>query len=145
MAKSRLYSTGHVAIWGYLESREAYWRALSDCDVVISTAEHEFFGVSVVEAVSMGCVPLLPHRLAYPELLVDESQSIVCLYRTLTQMRKQLKRWICSPEKLRRLAADSFLAAYSETELWTETKPWLKKALLTTNDLKKEFIKLFVH
>lgn len=55
--------------WGYQPSREAYLAALREADVVVSTADHEFFGISVVEAIAAGCRPLLPRRLAYPEVL----------------------------------------------------------------------------
>ena len=44
---------------------------LSNADVIVSTAHHDFFGVSVVEAISAGAYPLLPRRLAYPEILGD--------------------------------------------------------------------------
>ncbi len=55
--------------WGYQPDREAYLAALSAADVIVSTARHEFFGVGAAEAVAAGCYPLLPQRLAYPELL----------------------------------------------------------------------------
>jgi glycosyltransferase involved in cell wall biosynthesis len=66
IARKRLRD--HLDRWGYQESREEYIRALLDADLVVSTADHEFFGVGVVEAVAAGCFPLLPRRLAYPEL-----------------------------------------------------------------------------
>ena len=46
---------------------------LQSMDVVISTAEHEFFGIAVCEAVWAGAVPVLPRRLSYPELVTAES------------------------------------------------------------------------
>lgn len=55
--------------WGYQPDREAYEETLLEADVIVSTAGHEFFGISVAEAVAAGCYPLLPERLAYPELL----------------------------------------------------------------------------
>ncbi len=70
-AVARESFSGHIDRWGYLPSRGDYEEALLDSDVVVSTAHHEFFGVGVVEAVAAGCFPLLPRRLAYPEILAD--------------------------------------------------------------------------
>ncbi len=55
--------------WGFQTSREEYIACLLDADIVVSTAQHEFFGVAVVEAIAAGARPLLPNRLAYPEIL----------------------------------------------------------------------------
>jgi glycosyltransferase involved in cell wall biosynthesis len=55
--------------YGYAPSREAYHDWLRKGDIVISTAHQENFGISIVEAIRCGCLPLLPNRLAYPEIL----------------------------------------------------------------------------
>lgn len=55
--------------WGFQDSQEAYEAALLDADVAVSTAEHEFFGIGMVEAVAAGAYPAAPRRLAYPETL----------------------------------------------------------------------------
>jgi len=60
-----------IVHWGWQPDREAYARCLTAADIVVSTADHEFFGLAVVEALSAGCFPLLPRRLAYPEVLAD--------------------------------------------------------------------------
>ena len=55
----------------YAPTRDEYWKRLGACDWVLSTARHEFFGIAVVEAMLAGCLPWLPPRLSYPELLSD--------------------------------------------------------------------------
>jgi len=58
--------------FGYVSSRREYARWLGRCSLAVSTARHEFFGMSILEAVRAGCRPLLPNRLSYPELFDDE-------------------------------------------------------------------------
>lgn len=53
---------------GYLE-RSEYLRWLRRADVVVSAADHEFFGIAIVEAIASGAVPVLPRRLSFPELI----------------------------------------------------------------------------
>ncbi len=58
--------------FGYVESYQQYIELLVRGDIVVSTANHEFFGISVVEAIRVGCRPVLPDRLAYPELYEEK-------------------------------------------------------------------------
>ncbi|MFP4511286.1 MAG: glycosyltransferase [Spirochaetaceae bacterium] len=55
--------------WGYACDRDTYRRLLSACDIVVSTAVQENFGIAVVEAVGAECIPVLPKRLSYPEII----------------------------------------------------------------------------
>ncbi|MHC4636419.1 MAG: tRNA-queuosine alpha-mannosyltransferase domain-containing protein [Planctomycetota bacterium] len=59
----------YIDRWGYQKTRAQYTQALTETDVIVSTAHHEFFGISVIEAVAAGAYPLVPNRLAYPEVL----------------------------------------------------------------------------
>lgn len=61
-----------VVQFGFLD-RPDYVDLLGRSDVVVSAAHHEFFGVAVVEALAAGCVPVLPDRLSYPELVGDRA------------------------------------------------------------------------
>ncbi len=53
---------------GYVDSKWEYVAWLSGADIILATATHEFQGLSVLEAVAAGCIPVLPDRLAYAEL-----------------------------------------------------------------------------
>ena len=52
-----------------------YRRLLGRADVIVSTARHDFFGLAVVEAMAAGALPILPHRLSYPELVPPDVAS----------------------------------------------------------------------
>jgi glycosyltransferase involved in cell wall biosynthesis len=82
--KVRKRLSRRVLHFGYVPSRRDYAHWLNRCSLVVSTARHEFFGISVIEAVRAGCRPLLPNRLSYPELfsqkfLYDEKDFITRL------------------------------------------------------------------
>jgi len=53
--------------WGFLEQRADYDRLLNEADIALSTALHDFQGLSMLEAMASGCVALAPDRLAYRE------------------------------------------------------------------------------
>lgn len=53
-------------------SKDDYQKYLSQSAIIVSTAIHEFQGLSVLEAVSAGAVPLLPDDLCYREQYADE-------------------------------------------------------------------------
>lgn len=67
--------------WGYIASYADYIALLQQADLVISTALHEFFGISILEAIAAGTFPLLPNRLSYPELIPAELHP-ACLYNS---------------------------------------------------------------
>lgn len=58
--------------FGYAESRGEYLSWLKSADIFLSTATHEFQGLSVLEAVALGCIPVLPERQVYPDLFAEE-------------------------------------------------------------------------
>lgn len=58
-----------VVQFGYEASPARYRQWLSSADMIVSTALHEFQGLAVLEAMAAGCMPVLPDRLSYPELV----------------------------------------------------------------------------
>lgn len=61
-----------LAHLGEPEGRGAYAALLGSADIAVSTATNEFFGLAMIEACYAGCYPLVPDRLAYPELYPEE-------------------------------------------------------------------------
>ena len=82
--------------FGHVESRAEYARLLWEADIVVSTTRHEFFGVSTVEAMYCGCVPIVPDGFNYPAL-VPEALHEHCLYGTeaefVEKLRSALQAW----------------------------------------------------
>ncbi|NND99816.1 MAG: DUF3524 domain-containing protein [Pirellulaceae bacterium] len=70
----RNHFAGQILVDQYADSRESYRRHLTQIDVVVSTADHEFFGIAVCEAIDAGAAPVLPNRLSYPELVPDNDR-----------------------------------------------------------------------
>ncbi len=68
-----------IVHFGYAEDSATYARLLWRADLVVSTAIHDFFGAAIFEACYCGCFPILPRRLAYPELIPVQWHDL-CLY-----------------------------------------------------------------
>lgn len=77
---------GRLVHLGEPENRDDYARLLAGADVAVSTAVNEFFGLAMIEACYAGCTPLVPDRLAYPELYPPE-----CRYRTAEELVARLR------------------------------------------------------
>jgi glycosyltransferase involved in cell wall biosynthesis len=87
---ARAWLAPRTLAWGYAPNVAAYRAMLRQSDIVVSTAIQEFFGIGVVEAMYCGCVPVLPHRLSYPELLPAEYHA-ACLYERDTGLADKLE------------------------------------------------------
>ena len=98
-AQAREQYTDVIGYWGYVESLSEYRRLLRSCDVVVSSAIHDFQGIAVLEGVATGCCPVVPDRLAYTELfsrrfrypssLGDEGKDARALAEALTTRTRE--------------------------------------------------------
>ena len=52
-------------------TKKKYQELLGESKFVLSTATHENFGIAMVEGAMMGCYPVMPDALAYPEVVED--------------------------------------------------------------------------
>jgi glycosyltransferase involved in cell wall biosynthesis len=88
-ARKRL---GHrIVQFGYEPNRDDYLQWLMKGDVIVSTSIQENFGMSVVEAARYGCIPLLPNRLSYPEIIPTDFHSDL-LYGNQKEFIEKLSR-----------------------------------------------------
>jgi len=55
--------------YGYVDTFREYSELLWMSDILPVTSNQDFFGISIMEALYCGCIPLLPRRLTYPELI----------------------------------------------------------------------------
>ncbi len=62
----------HIIKWGYVENVEEYVQWLYRADILPVTSLHDFFGISVVEALYCNTYPLLPANKVYQEYLPIE-------------------------------------------------------------------------
>lgn len=114
-----------IVRYGFVESRTEYVRTLLSCDIVISTAIHEFFGMAVMEATYAGCFPLLPNALTYPELFPRELHPQV-LYKDADDLTERLRFWLTHVDQLRALDVHEVASRYS----WGHVAPQLDNAFL---------------
>jgi glycosyltransferase involved in cell wall biosynthesis len=101
--------------YGYVSERQEYERWLKRGALVISTAIQENFGISVIEAVLMGCLPLLPNRLSYPEILPAAFHEHF-LYRNKYDLMEKLFDIVAQYSRYEPLR--DRLTAKMETFLW---------------------------
>ena len=111
---------------GYLDDA-SYADALHSVDAVVGTARQEFFGVSVVEAMYAGVLPVLPDRLVYPERIPVGLEEI-CLYRTPHQLIDRLRMVVTDPAIARRSAGvvRAAVERYDWSVVGPQTDAWLE-------------------
>jgi glycosyltransferase involved in cell wall biosynthesis len=95
-ADARTRLRDRIAYWGYAP-RDEYTRLLWRATITASTALHEFFGISILEALYCQTFAVLPRRLSYPELL-PEALHPDCLYDSSEQLIDRLTWAIMNPE-----------------------------------------------
>lgn len=86
-----------------------YRQILANADIVVSSALHDFQGLSLMQAINYGCYPVAPDRVAYPEYIpetalyavdqsnISESRSLFnqleILFRQKTLLLPNLSRY----------------------------------------------------
>ncbi len=104
--KAREALVGKIRSWGYKENVKDYWEELRSADLVVSTARHEFQGLSVLEAAAQNARPLLPNSLSYPDIWPEDY-----LYepgRLRSALRDRMEDWPWSADARPREIATAY-------------------------------------
>ena len=107
-------------------SPELYRQLLWETAVTVSTAHHEFFGISILEAIYAHSFPLLPHRLSYPEIIPAQFHAD-CLYDSQEELVEKLREALQNGEETKRKAAE--LATAVSVYDWSQVAPRYDKFL----------------
>ena len=107
-------------------NEDAYRRLLWQATLTFSTADHEYFGISILEAVYAHTFPLLPARLSYPEIIPAAFHAI-CLYRGRADLLARLRRALADPAATR--AAAGQLASVAAGYDWSALAPIYDRVL----------------
>ena len=117
--EARSHLKAHIIHDGY--ANEARYRSLlHEAAVTISTTHHEFFGISIIEAIYCRTFPLLPNRLSYPELL-PQSFHAPCLYESQDNLIHKLGQALQSPTEVAKTAVR--LASHFKRYDWHTIAP----------------------
>ncbi len=113
----------HIIHFGYVPNRREYIQLLHKGDIIVSTAIHEFFGMAVLEAVRCGCRPLVPDRLSYRELFLEEFRY------GEGELAEAMTSLVTVPHPLKRGELKRLAEPYSWQNMTSNYQEWLEKLL----------------
>ena len=92
-AKQRLQH--QIIQFGPVTTRDEYWNWLAKAHYLPITSQQDFFGISLLEAMSAGVVPLVPSRLVFPEHANHVSPDII--YSSPQESLQKLRDFLSAP------------------------------------------------
>lgn len=105
---------GNRVIANGFANDETYRRLLWGATLTFSTAAHEYFGISILEAIHCHTLPILPRRLSYPEIIPTEFHE-ACLVEEV-QLLPRLRWALRHPQEAQALAQQ--MAAATADYAW---------------------------
>ncbi len=105
----------HTVKWGYAEHVDEYRAWLCKADMLPVTSVHDYFGISVVEALYCNTYPLLPANKVYEEYL-PRNEVPQFFYHSFGDLMKSLSNLLENTAKLRNI----------DTRRWVEKFDWAK-------------------
>ena len=77
-------------------TKQEFYALMGDSRVAVSCARQETWGIAMLEAASLGCHPVVPHRLSYPELFDAD-----CLYTNRAIAVRRIHTALHLPDRYR--------------------------------------------
>lgn len=100
----------HIVVKGFVD-KPTYCSWLQAADILPVTSYHDFFGISVMEAVYCGCYPLLPKRLTYPDLYqIDKHPEL--FYDDYESLLKKLRTTLLNIDAIRKRSYRHLATSY---------------------------------
>ena len=100
-----------IAHWGYIGNKQKYAKWLHKADILPVTSNQDFFGISVMEAIYCNTWPILPNRLAYPELIPKHLHKNY-FYEDNASLYTKLKWSINNLDKIRKINLKTIATKY---------------------------------
>ncbi len=112
---------------GFVTDRAGYAAWLKRADILPVTSVHDFFGISVVEALRAGCFPLLPKRLAYPEHIPAKEHHRF-FYDGFDDLVRRLEEAVRDIARMRKTDTAHFVERYGWETLALEYDAQMERA-----------------
>lgn len=71
------------------DTKEQYYDILKSAKIIFSANKQETYGIGTVEAVMLGCIPVVPNRLTYVEMYPKEFR-----YTDISEAKRKIKHYI---------------------------------------------------
>ncbi len=111
---------------GFVKDHREYASWLNQGTLLPVTSRHDFFGVSVCEAIYCGCFPIIPDRVAYPEIINPLCHKDI-LYNGDEEFYKRLREemllWNHRERRLYRQEVIKKLQAHISKFSWDNAAP----------------------
>jgi len=119
-----------IVHWGFADKKADYLKWLWKADILPVTANQEFFGISVMEAIAANTIPLLPRRLVYPEHFNEDWQHRQFFYENPKALVDKLQRFILDVKLLRTQKTNHLANKYDWKKLIAEYDDQFKRISL---------------
>ena len=111
-----------------------YYAKMGTSKAIFSCALHENLGISVMEAVLTGAIPIVPDRCSYTEMYHDE-------FKYPSKWTQDMPSYVKHKDKLIRFIDDRLTRYSAYKDLLTAQQERLKREYLNSNIMMENILK----